>query len=99
MKTLHPVSLKLRDLEKNLTLGFLVLSDKLVFIVHLLLASVHTLHQVSPILWYTVVKLASYAIVRLRGPSRVALQCSLPNRKLNVSMINCRTMVIVNFLI
>ena len=40
MKTLHQVSLKLRDL----------LSDKLVFVVHVLLASVHTPHQVSLIL-------------------------------------------------
>ena len=50
MKTLHQVSLKLRDLEKNLSSSFLVLSDELVFVVHLLLASVHTLHQVSLIL-------------------------------------------------
>ena len=50
MKTLHQVSLKLRDLEKNLSSSFLVLSHKLVFVMHLLLASVHTPHQVSPIL-------------------------------------------------
>ena len=50
MKTRHQVSLKLRYLEKNLSSSFLVLSDKLVFVVHVLLASVHTLHQVSLIL-------------------------------------------------
>ena len=50
MKTLHQVSLKLRDLETNLSSSFLVLSDKLVIVVHLLLASVHTPHQVSLIL-------------------------------------------------
>ena len=36
---------------------------------------------------------ASYVIVRLRGPSRAASQCFLPNRTLNVSMIGCRTTV------
>ena len=41
----------------------------------------------------TVVKPASYVIFRLRGPSRVASQCTLPNRTLNVSRIGCRTMV------
>ena len=35
---------------------------------------------------YTVVKAASYVIVRLRGPSRAASQSFLPNRTLNVSM-------------
>ena len=50
LKTLHHVSLKLRDLEKNLSSSFLVLSDKPVFVVHLLLVSVHTPHQVSVIL-------------------------------------------------
>ena len=108
MKTLHQVSLKLRDLEKNLSSSFLVLSDMLVFVVHLLLTSVHTPHQVSPILQesekngssiflvqsdklvlflhfplvpvYTVVWPASYVIARLRGPSRAASQCFLPNR-------------------
>ena len=49
MKTLHQVSLKLGDLEKNLSSSFLVLSDELVFVVHLLLASVHTPNQVCPI--------------------------------------------------
>ena len=121
MKTLHQVSLKLRDLEKNLSSSFLVLSDELVFVVHLLLVSVHIPHQVSPILHdsekngsssfliqsdklvlflhfplvpvYTVVKPASYVIARLRGPSRAVSQCFLPNRKLNVSMIGCRTTV------
>ena len=120
-ETLHQVSLKRRDLEKNLSSSFLVLSDKLVFVVHLLVASVHTLHQVSLILEdsekngsssfliqsdelvlvlhfplvpvYTVVKPASYVIVRLRGLSRVASQCFLANRKLNVSMIGFRTTV------
>ena len=47
MKTLHQVSLTLRDLEKNLSSSFLVLSDKLIFVAHLLLASVHFLRQVS----------------------------------------------------
>ena len=42
---------------------------------------------------FSVVKSASYVIVHLRGPSRVASQCFLPNRKLNVSMIGCRTTV------
>ena len=121
MKALHQVSLKLRDLEKNFSSSFLVLSDKLVFVMHLLLASVHTPHQVSPILQdsekngsssflvqsdklllclhfplvpvYTVVWPASHVIARLRGPSRAASQCFLPNRKLNVSMIGCRTTV------
>ena len=46
-KTLHQVSLKLRDLDENLSSSFLVLCDKLVFVVHSLLASVHTPHQVS----------------------------------------------------
>ena len=64
--TLHQVSLRLPDLEKNLSSSFLALSVKLVLVVHLLLASVHFLHQVSPILWCTVVKPASYVIVRLR---------------------------------
>ena len=41
----------------------------------------------------TLVKAASYVIVRLRGPSRVASQCFQPNRKLNVSMIGCGTTV------
>ena len=36
---------------------------------------------------YTVVRPASNVIARLRGPSRAASQCSLPNRKLNISMI------------
>ena len=76
MKTVHHVALKRQDLEKNLTSSFLVLSEKLVFVVHVLLASEHFLHQVSPILRYTMVKPASYEVVRLRGPSRVALQFS-----------------------
>ena len=88
MKTLHQVSLKPLDLERNLTSSFLALSDKLVFVVHLLLASVHFL---PPILRYDVVKPASYVIVRLR--SQMTLQCSQPNRKLNLSMIGCRTTV------
>ena len=41
---------------------------------------------------FTVVKLASYVIVRLPDPGRVASQCSLPNSMLNVSMIGCRTL-------
>ena len=49
-KTSHQVSLKLRALKTNLPSSFLVLSDKLVFVVHLLLASVHTPHQISLIL-------------------------------------------------
>ena len=49
-KTSHQVSLRLRDLEKNLSSNFLVLSEKLVFVEYLLLASVHTPHQVSLIL-------------------------------------------------
>ena len=121
MKTLHQVSLKLQDLEKKLSSSFLVLSDKLVFVVHLLLASVHTPHQVSLMLQdsekngtssflvqsdklvlvlhfplvpvYTVVKPASYVIARLRGPIWAASQCFLPNRKLSVSTIGCRTTV------
>ena len=52
------------------------------FVVHLLLVPV-----------YAVVKPGSYVIVRLPGPSRVASQCFLPNRKLNVSIIGCRTTV------
>ena len=118
-KTSHQVSLKLRALETNLPSSFLVLSDKLVFVMHLLLASVHTPHQVSLILQDSekagpssflvqsdklvlvlnfpfvpvqkVVKPASYVSVRLRGPSRAASQCFLPNRKLSVPMIGCRT--------
>ena len=120
-KTLHQVSLKLRDLEKNLSSSFHVVSDKLVFVVHLLLASVHTPHHVSLMLQdsekngspsflvqsdklvlvlhfplvpvHTVVKPAFYVIARLRGPSRAASPCFLPNRKLSVSMICCRTTV------
>ena len=76
MKTLHQVSLKLRDLEKNLSSSFLVQSDKLVFVLHFRLFPENA-----------VVKPASYVIVRLRAPSRAASQCSLPNRTLNVSMI------------
>ena len=49
-KTSHEGSLKQRDLETNLSSSFFVWSDKLVFVVHLLLASVHTPHQVSLIL-------------------------------------------------
>ena len=121
MKIQHQASLKRRDLENNLSSSFLVSSDKLVFVVHLHLVSVHTPHQVSPILHesekngssiflvhndklilflhfpvvpvYTVVKPASYAITRLRGPSPAASQCFLPNRKLNVFMIGCTTTV------
>ena len=55
---LQLVSLLLQDLETKLTLSFLVLSDKPVTCVYLLLASVHFLHQVSPIFRRTVVKLA-----------------------------------------
>ena len=82
MKTLHQVSLKLRDLEKNLSSSFLVLSDKLVLVLHF---------PVVPV--STVVKPSSYVIARLRGPSRAASQRSLPNRKLSVSMIGRRTTV------
>ena len=121
MKTLRQVSLKLRDLERSLSSNFLVLSDKIVFVVHLPLASVHTPHQISLTLQdseknrsssflvqrdklvlvlhfllvpvFSVVKPASYVIARLRGPSRASSQCSLPNRKQNVSMIGCTTTV------
>ena len=56
----------------------------------------------------TVVKPESYVIVHPRGPSRAASQFLLPNRKLSVSMIGCKTKVrhqipqyllVVNFLI
>ena len=42
---------------------------------------------------FSVVKPASCVIARLQGPSRAASQCFLPNRKLSVSMIGCRTTV------
>ena len=38
-------------------------------------------------------KPASCVIARLRGLSREASQCSLPKRRLNVSMIGCGTTV------
>ena len=76
MKTLHQVSLKFWVFEMNLTSSSLVLSDQLVFVVHLLLSSVQPLHQVSlklcvfemsPSLLlapeYTAVKPASHASV------------------------------------
>ena len=50
MKTLHSVSQTLSALEMNLTSSFLFLSDQLEYVVHLLLASVHTTHQVHLIL-------------------------------------------------
>ena len=58
MKKLYQIALKLPDLETTLTLSFLVLSDKLVLGVYLLLASVHFLHQISPILQCPAVKLS-----------------------------------------
>ena len=58
------------ETEKNLSSSFLVQSDKLVLVFHFPIVPVHT-----------VVKPASYVIARLRGPSRAASQCSLPNRK------------------
>ena len=54
--------LKLRDLEKNLSSSFLVQSDQLVLVLHFSLVPVYTVEQP-----------ASYVIVRLRGPSRVAM--------------------------
>ena len=80
--TQHQVSLILQDSEKNGSSSFLVQSDKLVLVHHF---------PVVPVC--TVVKPASYAIARHRGPSRAATQCFLPNRKLNVPMIGCRTTV------
>ena len=52
METLRQVSLcrQASDLDMNWTASFLVQSDKLVIVLHLLLALVHTLHQVSLIL-------------------------------------------------
>ena len=78
METLHQVSMKLLDLEKNLTSSFPAVSDELVPVVHLLLVSVHLLRQVSPIRGNTVMTPASHEVVLLRGPSWVALQCSWP---------------------
>ena len=66
--------------REELLISFLVLSEKLVLVLHFPLFPV-----------YTVVKPASCVIARLRGPSRVASRCFQPNRKLNVSMTGCWT--------
>ena len=63
--------------KKNLTSRFPVLSDKLVLVVHLLLASVNILHHIAP---DTSVSRGAASILRRRDPSRVA------TRDLNVSI-------------
>ena len=66
MKTLRQVALYLQmsDLEMNWTSSFLVQSDKLVIVLHLLLAPVST-----------VVKPAEFEVVRHQGPLPVASRC------------------------
>ena len=71
--TPHQVSLILQDSDKTGSSSFLVQSDKLVLVLHC---------PLDPV--YTVVKPASYVIASLRGPSRAASQCFLPNHKLSV---------------
>ena len=68
--TSHQVSLTLRAPETNLPSSVLVKSDKLVLVLHFPLGPVHT-----------VAKPASYVIARLRGPSREASRCFLPNHR------------------
>ena len=80
--TPHQVSLILHDSEKNGSSSFLEQSDEVMLVFYFPLVPI-----------FSVVKPASYVIARLRGPSRASSQCFLPNRKLSVLMIGCRTTV------
>ena len=73
------VSLFLRVLELE-TSSFLVQSDKLVILLHLLLAPVGT-----------VVKPADHEVVRHRSPSPVVSRCLPPSHGLKVETTGCRT--------
>ena len=77
LKTLRQVSLyrRLSDLEMNyLVVKFLVQSDKLVIVLHLLL---------------TVVKPAEHEVVRHGSPILVASRCFPPSNGLKVEMPGC----------
>ena len=82
LKTLRQVSLyrQASDLEMNWTSSFLVQGDKLVIVLHLLLAPV-----------CTVVQPAEHEFVRHRSPLPVASRCFALSLGLTIEMTGCRT--------
>ena len=75
------VSMNLSDLEMNWTSSFLVQSDKLVIVLHLLLAPL-----------YTVVKPAEREFAHRRSPSlEVVSRCSQQNRRSTLYSVSGRT--------
>ena len=82
LKTMRQVSLYLSDLEMNWTSSFLVQSDKLAIVLHLLLALVGT-----------VVKPAEHEVVRHRSPLLVASRCFPLSLGLEIEKTGGRTRV------